>query len=280
MLVELAIGDAYGAGFEYAPREKIDSKKDKWKYVEHGKYKLGLGNYTDDTQMSLAIAELLIEENEWTPLNIANKFVEVFKRDPREGYASKFYDFLTDVKSGTEFLEKIRPSSVRSGAAMRASPLGYLESTEKVKQYAEIQSKLTHDTPGGILSGQASALMAHYFIYSLGPKEDLLKFVNKNLRTDWVNWGGSEVDGSGVSCVRAAITSIQKNKTLGEILLNAIDMGGDVDTVAAIAIGAASNSKNIPNDFVPKLYSGLENGKYGRDYLEVLDNKLKDKFLK
>ena len=128
MMLELAIGDAYGAGFEYAKKPFIREHNNLQNYYQHPKHKtLKPGSYTDDTQMSIAIAESLLEEEEWTPPIIANKFIEVFKRDEREGYAHNFYNFLKITKTGKEFLENIRPYSEKNGAAMRSVPLGYLE---------------------------------------------------------------------------------------------------------------------------------------------------------
>ncbi|MGK0390501.1 MAG: ADP-ribosyl-[dinitrogen reductase] hydrolase [Maribacter sp.] len=85
MLLELTIGDAYGAGFEYADKKIIEQHNNLKGYIQHPRH-LGTkpGMYTDDAQMSLAIAELMISGLEWTKLNLANKFVEVFKRDERE----------------------------------------------------------------------------------------------------------------------------------------------------------------------------------------------------
>jgi ADP-ribosylglycohydrolase len=59
MLLELAIGDAYGAGFEYA--SEMMKYNDLSRYVQHPRH-LGTrpGMYTDDTQMSLAIAEMAL----------------------------------------------------------------------------------------------------------------------------------------------------------------------------------------------------------------------------
>ena len=85
MLLELAIGDAYGAGFEYAHRSYVQQHNDLSRYVKRPKYSITPGFYTDDAQMSIAIAELLFEQIECKPLNIATKFVDCFKRDPREG---------------------------------------------------------------------------------------------------------------------------------------------------------------------------------------------------
>jgi hypothetical protein len=47
-----------------------------------------------------------------------------------------------------------------------------------------------------------------------------------------------------------------------------------VDTVAAIAMGAASCCQEIEQDVPENLVNGLENGPYGRDYIINLDKKL------
>jgi ADP-ribosylglycohydrolase len=124
MLVELAIGGAYGAGFEYAPARMIREQNDLSGYVQHPRHGIRPGCYTDDTQMSIAIAEAIISDAEWTPLMLARHFIEAFKRDPREGYAGRFHAFLQEVNDGEEFLARIKPHSDKSGAAMRAGLIG------------------------------------------------------------------------------------------------------------------------------------------------------------
>jgi hypothetical protein len=49
---------------------------------------------------------------------------------------------------------------------------------------------------------------------------------------------------------------------------------GDVDTVAAIALAAGSCSREVSQDLPEVLTEGLENGKYGREYLIELDRRL------
>ena len=274
MMLELAVGDAYGACFEYVASELVKYNNDINQYRIHPKLNLGMGRYTDDTQMSLAIAELLVDNVEWTTQNIARKFVEVFKRDVREGYASRFFDFLLSVRSGEEFLERMNPVSDKSGGAMRASPIGFLRDIEKVKRYSEVQAKLTHNTPLGINAAVASSLMSHYFIYNLGERKDLGKFIERNVSGEWAKPWQGKVGAQGVESVRAAITAIQQNESLSKILWKCIDFEGDVDTVAAIAMGAASCSGEIKQDLPRPLIDGLECSKFGRDYLIALDRKL------
>lgn len=149
MLLELAIGDAYGAGFEYADRDFVAAHNDLSGYVRHPRHRIAPGRYTDDTQMSLAVAEAVLSDAPWTPLLLAEKFVAAFKRDPREGYAQGFYDFLRRVQSGAQFLAEIRPESDKSGAAMRAAPIGVYPTVAEVIARATVQARITHDTPNG-----------------------------------------------------------------------------------------------------------------------------------
>ena len=80
MLLHAAIGDAYGSGYEFAP-DFVFEKNTLQSYLIHADASGYFNRYTDDTQMAIGIAELLVEKADWTPLNIAQKFVDVFKRD-------------------------------------------------------------------------------------------------------------------------------------------------------------------------------------------------------
>lgn len=276
MLLELAIGDAYGAGFEYA-REIIAKHNNLLRYEQHPRHKdIRPGMYTDDTQMTLAIAEIVINEIEWKPISIADKFVECFKRDERTGYAGRFYEFLKSIQDGSEFLERIKPESDKSGAAMRAMPIGIYSDTDYVRHCSEIQAKLTHDTPDGIHAAQASALLSHYFIYDVDKKANVGLWLEGQVYSDhkWNEDYIGKVKSKGWMSVRAAITAVKRNHKMSELLLDCINFTGDVDTVATIALAAASNSKEYQQGLPQNLIVTLENGKYGRDYLIELDKKL------
>lgn len=99
MLLELAVGDAYGAGFEYADAQRVQQYNNLSRYAQHPSNRSKRGCYTDDTQMSLAIAETIVAGERGTPEVLARRFVATFKRDPREGYASRFYQFLLKFRS-------------------------------------------------------------------------------------------------------------------------------------------------------------------------------------
>lgn len=274
MLLELAIGDAYGAGFEYADEMINLGYNDLTQYVQHPRHRVEAGCYTDDTQMSIAVAEVIVAKEPWTPLVLANSFVKAFKRDRRQGYASKFYNFLQQIHDGGEFLEKMIPASEKSGAAMRAAPIGIFPTVEQVIEYSTIQAAITHNTANGINAAVAAALMSHYFIYQLGPKRKLGQFLEGYVAGEWSKpWQGM-ANTTGLSCVRAAITAVMRNDSISKLLTDCIAFTGDVDTVAAIALAAASCSVEIEPDIPSHLIETLENGSYGRDYLINLDKQL------
>lgn len=271
MLLETAIGDAYGAGLEYVSPRLVRENNNLKAYGQHPRHRIKPGCYTDDAQMSIAVAEALVDGVAWTRENLADYFVRAFKRDPREGYANSFYHFLKKIEDGAEFLAKIRPHSDKSGAAMRAAPMGVLDSPGKVIEYATVQSKLTHDMVDGINAGCAAALMSHYFLYGQGPKADLGRFLEGLVPGQWnVPWSG-KVGGKGWMSTRAAITALMQHDRMSELLVACVNYGGDVDTVAAIALGPAACCDEIEQDLPDNLLNDLENGDYGRDYIRELD---------
>jgi ADP-ribosylglycohydrolase len=274
MLLQMAIGDAYGAGFEYANADVVAAQNDLAAYVRHPRHAIKLGAYTDDTQMSIAIAETMVSGDPWTPEVLADRFVTAFKRDRRQGYAGRFYDFLRHVQDGAQFLAEINPASDKSGAAMRACPIGIYPTIATVIERCTIQARLTHDTPDGIAAANAAALMTHYFLYNLGPKDRLGVFLEANVPGDWaLPWQG-EVRSKGWMSVRAAITAVLRNDRMSDLLRDCIAFTGDVDTVATIALAAGSCSEEITQDLPEHLFWRLENGRYGRDYLQELDRRL------
>ena len=274
MLLELAIGDAYGAGFEYVDCDAVAAQNDLASYVRHPRHRIAPGYYTDDTQMSIAVAEAILSGEPWTPLLLADRFVEAFRRDPREGYSAGFYDFLRRVSSGAQFLAEIHPDSDKSGAAMRAAPIGVYPTVAEVSERATVQARLTHDTPEGTNAAVAAALMTHYFLYQLGPKSALRTFLERHIPGEWATSWRGKVKSKGLMSVRAAITTLAENASLSDVLRACVAFTGDVDTVAAIALAAGSCSIEIAQDLPEHLVYGLEDGPYGRRYIEALDTRL------
>ena len=280
MLLECAIGDAYGAGFEY--NDEALPKNNLTCYIQHGKHKgIRPGMYTDDTQMSIAIAECIVSGDEWTPKNIVKHFLTAFLRDPRDGYARRFQDFLEAKENQTPegFLANIKPESEKSGAAMRVGPVGlFAKDIAQCKEMATIQAEITHKTKKGVDAAVASALMGWFLHNTIEHKQHLPGYMNGhvpgyNWREPWRGKVGVE----GIACVHAALTAIVEFHNQADMLKWIVNLRGDVDTVAAIALSAASDpmmggpmKRNLPANLIDM----LENGDFGKDYIVALDKKL------
>jgi ADP-ribosyl-[dinitrogen reductase] hydrolase len=279
MLLEIAVADAYGQCFEWTDKWLI-VHKNKLNYItlEENPSLIKPGNYTDDTQMTIAMAEFIVNHNNWSEYDLAQKFVECFHRDPRRGYAPGFYKFLLETKNGTDFVRNIHPNSNRSGAAMRAAPIGLNSNLTRLKQRSYLQSSLTHNTEEGNGSALVTALMVHFFRYDLGAKADLVKWLNEHVKLPILSLAKYDhIPVEGWPCVIAALDAILRSNSMSELLINCVNFAGDTDTIAAIAAGPASLSKEIVQDLPQNLIDGLENGKYGRDYIIDLDKRLLEK---
>lgn len=277
MLFECAIGDAYGFGFEYADENLPFNTLEH--YLPHPTYgHLRPGQYTDDTQMSLAIAEALVERLPWNEFKLAQKFVEVFRRDPRDGYSKGFQQILETVDDGLQLIQRLNPISDKSGAAMRAGPIGVLKNRREVIERAHIQAAITHNTPDGRWAACAAALMTHFFLHTSYPKHELGQWIRvwciqegDHTGIRWSEPWTGKVGAQGWMAVRAAITAIQAHDTLADILKACVAFSGDVDTVSAIALSAASCCPTIGKVLPRALVDGLEDGPYGGQYLRKLD---------
>lgn len=278
LLTFTAIGDAYGVCFEYAPREIIRARNNLTGYFQHHKYELGGGRYSDDTQMSIAVAEALLMFGEAASArDFAASFVAAFRRDPRVGYAGRFREFLVTVADADDFLAGIVNDSDKSGGAMRAGACGLLGDLQAVKSVAARQAAVTHDTADGVSAAQAAALMVHYLLYRLGPRRQLPHFLDDHVRGyAWTRVHEGSVGPKGCHSVRAAVTALVRSRSVAELLVDCVNFGGDVDTVAAIAMAAAACADDIVRDIPQPLWTGLENRRFGRDHLAELDRHLRD----
>jgi ADP-ribosyl-[dinitrogen reductase] hydrolase len=279
MLLEIAIGDAYGAGFEFSARDKINAYNIGTTFIEHD---LGLsaGHYTDDTQMSIALAEMLLFDIEFTQENCAEFFIHTFKRDQRLGYAKGFQTLLEACENGADLIRKIKPISIRNGAAMRSVPLGLINNIDQLLHTAKIQASVTHNTTEGILSSQIIALAANKLIYEKYAIKDLPGLIqttlNFTINTHWQK----EVQCDAVQTIHAVFSALVSHTSMGRLLIDCVNYGGDVDSVAAIALGLASLSTEYEQDIHPNLFFSLENHNYGFDFLKKLDQQLQQKYLR
>ena len=299
MLLRIAQGDAYCHGVEYVKDPAIVADALKFeRYVKHPTHSLDAGQYTDDTQMSIAVAGVLLTEKdrhlakvpstvrEMDDLRVAfvESFIDCFRRDPRDGYARGFQAFLESVVDARDFLRRINPDSDKNGAAMRSVPLGVLPTTALVEYAAGEQAKITHHTSGGVGSSMLTALLSHFALYHDAPLSEGREFLRAHFHMredeeDIAPWPGGPVAGPGVGMktFRAVMTLVSTETSLIGVAHKAIEWGGDVDSVLSIAWGIAS-TRMQGDDLPPFFEGGLEDGTYGRDFLRDLGQKLMEAY--
>ena len=302
MIVEKALGDAYGARFEMKPAAFVAKhntgedfppvqpnarrlKVQDGALADDERYQ-NIHQYTDDTQMEIGTAELILSGKpfeQMTQLDLATAFFIAYKRDPHMGYARGFQGVLEQVQNPAELLHTLWPHSARNGAAMRASSWGYLPDAGQVIDMAMWQASLTHATQEGMLSAAAAALMVHAMRYRKCSQHELGEWLDRRLPLPQrfnknETWGYPPHEGpvsmSGVETIQAALTAIEETGTMVDLLTRCVAFTGDVDTVAAIAMPVGAVCEDIEQNLPQALYDGLENGEYGLDYLRELDKRL------
>jgi ADP-ribosylglycohydrolase len=293
----MAVGDAFGARFENQRRDAISLEG------EEGVYR-DLNRYTDDTQMAIGVAELLVSGNQCTGENLAASLMRVYRRDPRAGYSDLTRSMLEKSPDSAAFLKYLPENTLRDrksdGAAMRALPIGFLRSRQDVIRSAALSASITHGHPDAIAATVGIALIAHERYYSGTRFPGIIRNILDSIpcltessaaylqQVAVSGWDPDYILGSfnryGVPYTESIIllgAVIALLNTCGEdpglMLTEAVRLGGDTDTTACIALGAALIRPG--QDTLPEgLISGLEDGEYGRDFLISLGNRLSDTF--
>ena len=294
MLAGIAIGDAFGRYYENKTRSEI------LEVARFDRYLQEEVRYSDDTQMSLAVAELMVSPLPFTAEALASNFIYAWKRDRRRGYSTRTQKVLEESHTGAEFLELYRredPASIRSnGSAMRALPLGLLPHVGSVLATSLINSEITHAHPEAVKASICVSLLAHYFYYRLGPPDVAVEYVlemTSRICPDagdylWKVAALTDTDYSVLLDVHAERgLPCDALMTLGvvlhiarrwfddpfEALRQSILVGGDVDSVASLVLGAVLMLHPLES-LPPFLLEDLENLNYGRNYILELGGKL------
>lgn len=283
MLLDIAIADSYAAGFEFAKPELLAIRPNDFScFYPHALDSNPAGMYTDDTQMSLGLAEWMLAQDspealrQASPISFVEKFVTGFHRDPRQTYSKRMYNFLKNNPTANEFMANVQPFSTRSGAAMRSSMLGVQPELEDVLLIAKRQASVSHQTIEGISSAKAVALTS-WFCHKGLPMADIPKALKEKVpQFTWDVLPSLPVSYEGVPCAQAAIYACLQPELWEDhikMLKTIVSWGGDTDTVAAIAIGIRSIQGHL--EWPQWALDHLENGPYGRDYLIGLDARIK-----
>ncbi len=196
---------------------------------------------TDDTVLTVAVADAFL---------IGRGLVDSFKdwggRYPNSGWGGRFSRWL--------FSEDVEPyGSFGNGAAMRVSPVVLLaDDLDEILELARLSAAVTHDHPEGVKGAQVTAMAIHYA---------RLGYASEDIRSLVADFSGYNLDRSvddirpgyrfDVTCqgsVPEALICALEATSFEDALRNAISIGGDSDTLAAIAGPVAEERFGIPQE--------------------------------
>lgn len=205
--------------------------------------------FTDDTVMTLAVSEGLIKGYKdpiKTEAEIIRSMQKWGKEYPFAGYGAMFYRWLNtpDPKPYGSF---------GNGSAMRVSAVGWIYDTlDEVEEYAEISARVTHDHPEGIKG--AKAVAAAIFLARQGKSKDEIRSYIEDTygysfdRTcDDIRPTYHHVE-SCQETVPEAMTAFFEGGSFEEVIRLAVSLGGDCDTLTAIAGSIAKAFYPVPEE--------------------------------
>lgn len=253
-------GDIVGSRFE---RNNIKSKE--FEFLSYD------CRPTDDSIMTLAIAKAILScDDDYTEL--ANKAIvnmqEFAQHYPDAGYGERFI----------KWINKTSPKPYKSygnGAAMRVSACAFVaESLEDVKTLAKAVTEVTHNHPDGIKGAQATATAIFMALHGSSVFE-IRNYINKNYYE--LNFTLDEIRSKykfDVSCkgsVPEAIEAFLESTSFEDAIRNAISIGGDSDTIAAIAGSIAEAYYGIPTNIRNQVIKYLD--EFQLDILNQFESK-------
>jgi ADP-ribosylglycohydrolase len=134
---------------------------------------------------------------------------------------------------------------------MRVSPVAwFFDSLAEVEQYAKVTAAVTHNHPEGIKGAQATAA-AIYMARTGASKQDIRYYIEEtygydlNRTVDSIRPGYS-FDVTCQGSVPEAIIAFLDRTSFEDAIINAISLGGDADTQAAIAASIAEAFYGVP----------------------------------
>ena len=262
VLFGVACGDALGATLEFTILEK--NHKMVTDIVGGGVFNLKPGETTDDTAMTLMVAEGILE-NSKDPINtIGNKFVEWANSSPKDiGIicleAINNFNMCGDWMLASKITHQtVGGLSAGNGTLMRTAPIAfYSDYNEMVKQTRNI-SKMTHWDD----KASDACIIYNKIIYKLLNGEDKDKSILSEIQnTQYVNvlkMEKNDLKPSGyvVDTFNCVLWCCLANNNFKDAIIEIANLCGDADTTAAIAgglMGAAYGLEGIPNEWVNKI---------------------------
>ena len=175
------------------------------------------------------------------------------RRFPRAGYGGSFRRWLASESSEPY-------NSWGNGSAMRVSFAGWAaRSLEEAEVLAELSAAVTHNHPEGVKGAKAVA-GSIYLLRSGGTKEDVRQYAGRYYDLGFTLDEIRAAYTFDVSCqgsVPQAIVAFLTGESFADVVAEAISIGGDSDTLAAMAGSIAEVIYPIPAELLDRVAARL-----------------------
>ena len=237
-MIGAIIGDVVGSRFEF--RNYLDKDFD---------FFTPRCRFTDDTVMTCAVAQALMDSRP-DHSDLYEKTVSAMQRIGRQfpdcGYGARFIDWM--------FSSDPKPyGSCGNGSAMRISPVGFAaRDIDEAKRLSREVTRVSHDHPEGLKGAEAAAVAIVMARLGSGKDEirsameeyyDLSETVDGYRR----KWQGHGREICQVSLPQALVCFFEGD-SYEDVIRSCVSIGGDSDTIAAIAGGIAEAHYGVPED--------------------------------
>lgn len=228
---------------------------------------------TDDSILTICVGLACAEadcSNSYEFKNVLiNRMYEIARRYPDAGYGEQFYDWL---------LKDYAPpyGGYTNGCAMRVSPCAWaVDTLAEVVTLAKWSAEITHDHPEGI-KGAVSVASAIFLARKGADKDEIREHIEKyyydlNFTLDEIRPSYHDM----IECensVPQAIVCFLESTDFEDAIRNAVSLGGDGDTLAAIAGSIAEAYYGIPTELEERVFDFIDEdlAEYYYEYSEIL----------
>lgn len=276
LMLGTAVGDALGRPVEGHPEVSQS-------YIEEILAGPRSMTYTDDTAMTMWLAESLLAADGFNGADMSMRFAEGYQREPFRGYGANVIDVFSRVLRGFEWSETARSQfggtgSYGNGAAMRVAPVAMWEYMDiaRTVRLARQTAEVTHTHPVGVEGATIQAVAAGHALRDDYDRNmllaDLAELVRSQIFRRKLQVLPTAIEksddgyarlhlGNGVSAANSVITALYcflASDGFEDTVVRAIRMGGDADTIGAMA-GALAGAR-YGATAIPELWTGVEGG--------------------
>lgn len=216
--------------------------------------------YTDDTVMTLAVGLTFLDaqpsaSDDWILRILANRMRQFGKMYPNAGYGGMFRRWLRNP-------EYQAYNSFGNGSAMRVSSVAWLyNDIDAVRHAAKLSAEVTHNHPEGIKGAEATA--SAIFLARTGhSKADIKEYIVREFGYE-LNRTCDEIrpeyfhTETCMETVPEAITAFLEGDSFEDVIRTAVSLGGDCDTLTAIAGSIAEGFYGVPEHLKEECHKRL-----------------------